>query len=318
MGTRLSSVQTGLTVLAAALPDDPESQTVLGWICAHLTEVELVPGQAPGSPGAESPGAPARVAVICDDTHLAEHTERASTPVVFVSSTGVPPAKGWPAARIRSLHRPGWLPGARHPGVHQAGTVAPPRAVRAGSGRGALIRLAVPEAGGTADSSRLLRTAADALAEAADFPVFAVHLCGPGSAQATEEVTALVPGATVYQDQDPAAERALSDASLLVSSPALTSVTLAQTARIPLALLPPLGAHQQQAAAVLDSAGAPLTMLSGDRARRTDEAEALRRALDAPDELAHWADTGQQAVGDDRRGAQRIARKVRQLLLAPM
>ncbi|MGW0472605.1 CGA synthase-related protein [Streptomyces coeruleorubidus] len=318
METRLSSVQAGLTVLAAALPDDPESQTVLGWICAHLTEVELLPGQEPGSAGAQSPEAPARVAVICDDTALAEHTERAGTAVVFVSSTGVAPTNSWPAARIRSMHRPGWLPGERHQGVHQAGTVAPPRTVRARNGRGALIRLAAPEAADLADSTRLLRTARDALAEAADCPVFAVHLYGPGSASATETVTALLPGATVYQDRDPAAERALSEASLLVSSPALTSVTLAQTARIPLALLPPLGAHQQRAAAVLDSAGAPLAVLSGDHARRTDEAEALRRALDAPDELAHWADAAQQAAGDDRRGAQRIARKVRQLLLAPM
>lgn len=324
MGTQPGSVQTDLTVLVAALPDDPESQTVLGWICAHLTEVELVPGLSSGSTGAEGPGGQARVAVICDDTTLAEHTERAGTPVVFVSTTGVPPTKGWPTARIRSLHRPGWLPAVRHQSVHQAGTVAPPRAARARNGRGALIRLAVPEPGGaaapggTADSTRLLRTAQNVLTEVADCPVFAVHLYGPGSARATEAVTALLPGAAVYQDRDPAAERALCDASLLVSAPALTSVTLAQTARIPLALLPPLGAHQRQAAAVLDCADAPLTVLSGDSAHRTHEAEALRRALDAPHELAHWADTAQQAAGDDRRGAQRIARKVRQLLLAPM
>ncbi|MFF3766424.1 CGA synthase-related protein [Streptomyces sp. NPDC001922] len=316
MGTRLTPAGTGLKVLTAALPGDPESQTVLRWICAHLTEVELVEGPEAGS-GTEAPDARADVAVICDDTARAEHTERAGTPVVFVSSTGVPPAKGWPSARIRCLHRPGWLPDAPERGVHRAGTVAPPRAVRARHGRGALIRLAVPDAAAAEDCTRLLRTAGAALTDAGH-PAFAVHLSGPGSTRLADAVTALLPDATVFTDADPAAERALADASLLVSSPALTGVTLAQTARIPLAVLPPYGAVQQQAADVLGSAGAPLVVLSGDGAHRTGEAGALRGALDAPEELARWADTAQQAAGDDRRGGQRIARRVRQLLLAPM
>ncbi|WP_433570169.1 CGA synthase-related protein [Streptomyces sp. CA-251247] len=317
MGTPLTSARAGLKVLAAALPGDPESHTVLRWTCAHLTEVELVHNQGP-SDGAESPKAQADVAIICDDTDLAERTERAGTPVVFVSSTGVPPANGWPSARIRSLHRPGWLPAVPHRGVHRAGTVAPPRAVRARHGRGALIRLAVPDAGDVEACTRLLRTAQAVLTEGDLCPVFAVHLYGPGSEHVAAAVTTLVPDAAVLTARDPAAERALADASLLVSSPALTGVTLAQTAGVPLAVLPPFGAVQQQAAAVLDSADAPLVVLSDDRARRTYEAEALRRALDAPDELARWADAAQQAAGDDRRGGQRIARRVRQLLLAPM
>jgi CGA synthase-related protein len=317
MRTRRTTAQTGLRVLTAALPEDPESHTVLRWICAHLTEVELVPGQGT-SIGAESPDGPFDVAIICDDTALAEHTERTGTAVVFVSSTGAPPVSGWPSARLRSLHRPGWLPDLRPTGVHQDGTVAPPRAVRARHGRGALIRLAVPGASDAEACVRLLRTAQAALVEAARCPVSAVHLYGPGSAHVAERVRTLVPGAAVFEDGDPAAERALGEVSLLVSSPGLTGVTLAQTARIPLALLPPSGAAQQEAASVLDSAGVPLAVPSGDGDGWTYEAETLRRALGAPDELAAWADAAQQAAGDDRRGAQRIARRVRQLLLAPM
>ncbi|WP_328428153.1 CGA synthase-related protein [Streptomyces sp. NBC_00443] len=317
MTTRRTSAQTGLRVLTAALPGDPESHTVLRWICAHLTEVELVPGQRTGS-GADSPDEPADVAIICDDTVLAERTERSGTAVVFVSSTGTRPVSGWPPTRLRSLHRPGWLPDSGSQGVHQAGTVAPPRAVRARHGQGALIRLAVPGAGQAEACARLLRRAQDALTEGAHCPVSAVQLYGPGSANVAEKLRTLVPGPTVFEDGDPAAERALADVSLLVSSPGLTGVTLAQTARVPLALLPPFDAVQQEAASVLASVGAPLVVPSGDRDDWTYEAGTLRRALDAPEELSVWTDAAQRAAGDDRRGAQRIARRVRQLLLAPM
>ncbi len=93
---------------------------------------------------------------------------------------------------------------------------------------------------------------------------------------------------------------------MFIASPTLTALTLAQSRRSPLALLPPLD-HDQD-----------------DLARRARQAVRVPTVTD-PADPALWAPSDADARSawsglgpDDLRGAQRIARTLRQLALAPI
>ncbi|WP_079101382.1 CGA synthase-related protein [Streptomyces pathocidini] len=92
-------------------------------------------------------------------------------------------------------------------------------------------------------------------------------------------------------------------AGAFLASPTLTAVSLAQTRRAPLAFLPPLGPHQDDLARRVRRA-TPIPT--------ADPAEGIAEDPAGP---APWA--GVDPAADDLRGAQRIARAVRQLVLAP-
>ncbi|MGJ5754269.1 CGA synthase-related protein [Streptomyces puniciscabiei] len=297
-----------LRVLATARPA-LESQAALRHVSAHLTEVELT-GQPDAGP---APGA----AVVCDDDVLAARLSASGVPVVFVASGGPPPGDTWPPSAVRCLHQPGWLGGQRAKGVHNVGTIAPPRAARARAARGAVVQLSTPDLhpddhAAVARAGATLRAAVEA-AQYDGKPLLGVVLDAPVPARsallsAAGEDAGALPVAGV---EEAATERLLAEASLLVTSPLLTAVNQAHAARVPLLLLPALDAHQaSRLAGITDAAGVEVL----DAAAPDASAD---RAVRGADPLWSRVSRALEHAGDDRRGAQRVARQVRQLLLAP-
>lgn len=313
-------------LLVAAAEHDADAQTVLSWICAHLDGVELVRS------GQEPPGPPVRAALVCGDRDLAERLEKGGVPSVFVAASGAAPADGWPHSRIRLRHRPRWLPAtdartdpsaARDAGAESVVSMAPPRAVRARGQDGAVLQLALPARpdgdgrGADTAAAGLLRHAVAAL-EGAAVPVCGLALAGrPPGPELLAAAAELLPGVEPSTGADAAADRLLTRGSLLVSSPLLVAVAQAHTARVPLAVLPPLGAAQHAVLRALDGADVGVPVLD-PAAGAADDARRVRGLLAAPDRLAAHLDDVLERAGDDRRGAQRVARQVRQLLLVPM
>ncbi|MFE9410327.1 CGA synthase-related protein [Streptomyces sp. NPDC006704] len=299
--------------VVAASRDDLESRATLRYIAAHLTEVELV-GEQPGGPAPDA-------AVVCDDTALAERLSASGVPVVFVDAGGAAAADGWPSALVRCQHRPGWLPSLRVRGVHGVGTIAPPRSARARAARGAVIQLSTPAglSERTPDFARshaVLRAAVDAV-RGAGLPALALVLDAPRAVR-----DALVdaggidagPGApevAVHSGTDAATEHLLAQASVLLSSPLLSAVNQAHATRVPLLLLPALDTTQaRRLDMITEAVGAGV--LDPDRPQ-----EAVEAAVQGGDALWERVTAALNEAGDDRRGAQRVARQVRQLLLAP-
>ncbi|MCX4680632.1 CGA synthase-related protein [Streptomyces sp. NBC_01433] len=329
-------------LLVAASHDDADAQTLLSWICAHLDGFEMVPV------GEQPPGPPARAALVCGDKDLAERLEKDGIPSVFVATSGTVPTGGWPASRICLLHRPRWLPApapeagsgpdmssdgspatrpAARSALHDARadvvvTMAPPRAVRS-RGDGAVLQLALPA--GLDDENRNMDTAAagmlrHALAtlEGAAVPVRGLVLAGrPPGANLLATMVKLLPGVEPLTGVGAAADRLLTQASLLVSSPLLAAVAQAHTARIPLATLPPLGVAQQAVLRALGDVDVVVPALD-PTAGAPHDARRIRDLIATPNLLAARLDDVLELAGDDRRGAQQVARQVRQLLLVPM
>ncbi|MFG2719229.1 CGA synthase-related protein [Streptomyces sp. NPDC048416] len=293
--------------------DDLESSAVMRYIGAHLTEVDLV--------GAQWTGRAPDAAVVCDDTELAARLSASGVPVVFVDAGGVRDTDSRPAALIHCRHRPGWLPARRVKGVHGVGTIAPPRAARARAARGAVVQLSTPVGllAGTPDferASTVLRAAADA-ARRDGLPVPALVLDAPEPTRASLlSAAGLGPqpgadGVPVHSGADAHTERLLAQASVLISSPLLSAVNQAHAARVPLLLLPALGDEQERRLAeITDAVGAPVLDPRGP-------GPAVDAAVRGADALWQRVSAALDEAGDDRRGAQRVARQVRQLLLAP-
>lgn len=115
------------------------------------------------------------------------------------------------------------------------------------------------------------------------------------------------PGLRVRRAAEADPDALHAEAAVFLASPVLGALALAQARRSPLALLPALGPAQQ------------------DLAGRVAEVLPLPSA-DDPEDPGLWAPSAPDAAGpwhlldpglDDLRGAQRVARAVRQLALAP-
>ncbi|MFI1968513.1 CGA synthase-related protein [Streptomyces cinnamoneus] len=288
-------------VLLVSRDDELDSLLACRRIAAHLgglTTTRRVAGDAPPD-----------AALVCDDRTATHRLLRRGVPVIHLHSGHRGTAAGRaPHGALPRAHRPEWLPGPwpSEDGARPTGSLAPARTARDRTRSGALLLLSlwgVPDGeaeafvhgplrtlvrGATADGRRCevvcdtrLGHVRSALADTG----------GPGmrlSRAAEVDVDALHAAAAVF-----------------VASPTLGALVLAQARRAPLVLLPPLGAVQRDLAGrVARAAAVPVADDPGDP------------SLWVPPETGTpWA--ALDPAPDDLRGAQRVARGLRQLSLAP-
>ncbi|MER6913554.1 CGA synthase-related protein [Streptomyces sp. NPDC000594] len=312
------------------LVDDPrrlDSLTARRRIAVHLREMDLL--EPTGTGGPAEPGTPEgpgeeqeeqeetvragwyeprpHAALVCDDPAVARRLTEHGVAVVHLHSghrAGRLPAT---TAAVHQAHAPAWLPGPRPSGpdpVHPTGLLAPARLTRSRTRTGTLLLVS---AYGTPrpDLARFAATTLRALAaEAVRRTGGCEVVCDTGTRTlrtALEPVT----GAQVRPARAVDTDALHATARAFIASPTLTALSLAQARRSPLAFLPPLGADQE------------------DLARRTAPVMPVR-TVDDPAGAALWAvhdstEPWPDALDtDDLRGAQRVARRVRQLALAPM
>ncbi|MFF0624993.1 CGA synthase-related protein [Streptomyces sp. NPDC004296] len=288
-------------------------------IAAHLGELRPVTVPTADPPTtAPDHGEPVQVALVCDDPAAAGQLLGRGIPVVHLRSGHRPepsadaaPADAPPPGALCRVHRPGWLPGPRPPagGARSTGALAPARPARDRTRSGTLLLLSlwgVPADRADAYAAEVLRP----LVRAAVRRTGGCEVVADTRTAAVRDALGGLPGVRVGRAADagvdPDALHARAD--VFLASPTLGALTLAQARRAPLVFLPPLGAAQE------------------------DLAERVARAVpvpvaDDPDDPAPWVPPGGPAAGpwhgldpaaDDLRGAQRVARTLRQLCLAPL
>ncbi|MEV0522803.1 CGA synthase-related protein [Streptomyces sp. NPDC050439] len=269
-------------------------------IAAHLTDLEPTAGDGP----------PPDVALVCDDDAATRRLLDLGVPVVRVHSGHKAAVDPVTDGALHRVHRPGWLPGpwpATPGGARTTGVLAPVRTARGRQRSGSLLLLSlwgVPDGEADAFTSGPLRALA---AEA----VRRTQRCEVVCDTRVESVRAALEGldgVRVRRAADTDVDALHADAELLLAAPTLGAVALAQARRAPLAFLPPLGDGQR------------------------DLAERMARALPVPVAAdprgpSLWS-PGQpgapdpwsalDGAADDLRGAQRVARTLRQLSLAPL
>ncbi|MFJ2191978.1 CGA synthase-related protein [Kitasatospora sp. NPDC087861] len=281
-------------VLLACRDEQLDSLLALRRVTAHL-------GDLPRAVLASHEPLP-RAALVCDEEATTARLTALGVPVLHLASA---PAAA-PAPTERLLHRahwPGWL---EHPGgLRPTGLLAPARLARRRNRRGTLLLLSlwqVPQPAAEAFTGDQLPF----LARESVRRTGACQLvCDTGLDQVRAAVSHL-PGVTVGRAAEVDVDALHAGAELLLASPTLATVALAQARRAPLVFLPALGAAQH------------------DLAERITRHVPVPSAAD-PADPAVWQPPGANAqwgaIGpelDDLRGAQGVARAVRQLLLAPL
>ncbi|MER6318689.1 CGA synthase-related protein [Streptomyces sp. NPDC001581] len=295
----------GPRVLLSAREDQLDSTLALRRVAAHLGDLRRT-GWSELEP-------PPVAALVCDDVAATGRLLDLGVPVVHLESShpGPPPAEGDtpPGRALGRVHRPGWLPPSGPPvrGVRPTGVLAPQRTGRSRTRSGTLLLLSlwsVPDADAGAFAYGALR----------DLAAAALHRTGSCTVVADTGLALLRsalaehPGVRLLRAAEADADALHADAAVFLASPVLGALALAQARRAPLALLPPLGAAQRDLAAQL--------------------AEVLPLpTADDPADPALWGLSAAAAAGpwhlldpalDDLRGAQRVARTLRQLALAPL
>ncbi|GAA4803523.1 hypothetical protein GCM10023220_35990 [Streptomyces ziwulingensis] len=290
-------------------PGRLDSLTACRRIAAHLGGMELVWGTDAVWRDGDRPDA----ALVCDVPAAAGELSDGGVPVVHLhcghTAGALPPvtaavrhvqAPAWPSAL-----RPAGLRAAAAAGVSRTGLLAPARLTRDRTRAGCLLLLSAPVPAGDlrAFTDRTLRPLAEeAVRRAGRCDV----VCDAGVAPVAAGLRQ-VAGVRLHEAHRSDVDALHAAARYFCASPTLTALSLAQARRSPLVLLPALDAGQE------------------DLTRRIRQLAPVARAAGAdPGEPALWtADddrtfplTGLSA--DDLRGAQRVARKVRQLALAPV
>ncbi|MFE3764384.1 CGA synthase-related protein [Streptomyces sp. NPDC059104] len=299
-GTRTAH---GPRVLLSAREDQLDSTLALRRVAAHLGGLRRT-GWSELEP-------PPVAALVCDDAAATERLLDLGVPVVHLESGPCGPhAAGAPPGRaLGRVHRPGWLPSCGPParGTRPTGVLAPRRTGRSRKRSGTLLLLSlwcVPDADAAAFASGALR----------DLAAAAVRRTGSCTVVADTGLELLrsalreQPAVRVLRAAEADPDALHADAAVFLASPVLGALALAQARRAPLALLPPLGAAQR------------------DLADRLAEVLPLPSA-DDPADPALWGPSAAAGAGpwhlldpalDDLRGAQRVARTLRQLALAPL
>lgn len=253
-------------------------------------------------------------ALVCDDVPATERLLGLGVPVVHLSSGHPGPGAEDtpPGGALGRIHRPGWLPLSAPlvRGARPTGVLAPQRTGRSRTRSGTLLLLSlwcVPDAEAEAFATGALRGLVGA----------ALHRTGSCTVVADTGLALLRsalgglaerPGLRLRRAAEVDTDALHADAAVFLASPVLGALALAQARRAPLAPLPPLGAAQR------------------DLAEQVAEVLPLPSAGD-PDDPGLWALSAAAATGpwhlldpalDDLRGAQRVARTLRQLALAPL
>lgn len=292
-------------VLLVSRDDELDSLLVRRRIAAHLGDLSTV-GMCPDA-------GPPDVALVCDDTAAANRLLEMGVAVVQLrSGQGHPGAEGprppehsaFRAHREFRVHRPGWLPGPwPQDDGRPTGAVAPVRSARNRARSGTLLLMSlwgVPDEQTAAFTGGPLQAL---VREAVRRTGHCTVVCDTRLATVRRALDGRhddVVRAVRAAEADVDALHASSEAFL--ASPTLTALTLAHARRSSLALLPPLGDAQR------------------DLAGRVARVVPLPSA-DGPGTWAAHAGDGPWAALDpaldDLRGAQRVARTLRQLSLAP-
>ncbi|MGG2462027.1 CGA synthase-related protein [Streptomyces sp. RGM 3693] len=288
-------------------------------IAAHLSELRPVTLPT-ADPAATAPdhGEPVEVALVCDDPTATGRLLGRGVPVVHLRSGHRPepaadaaPVDAPPPGALCRVHRPGWLPGPWPPtaGTRPTGALAPARPARDRRRTGTLLLLSlwgVPADRADAYAAEVLRPLVRAAVRRTGSCEVVTDTRKGAVRDALGGLTGVRVGRAADAGVDPDALHARAD--VFLTSPTLGALTLAQARRAPLVFLPPLGAAQQ------------------DLAERVARAVSVPVA-DNPDDPALWAPPGGPAAdpwhdldpaADDLRGAQRVARTLRQLCLAPL
>ncbi|MFD4475137.1 CGA synthase-related protein [Streptomyces sp. NPDC058471] len=275
-------------------------------IAAHLAELAQYEGE--GGPGDGGP--PPDVALVCDDEAATRRLLGLGVPLVRLSS-GHRAAIG-PVAEgaLHRVHRPGWLPGpwpATPGGARTTGLLAPARTARGRRRSGSLLLISfwdVPA--GEADafvSGPLRQLAAEAVRRTQRCEV----VCDTRVESVRDTLQALE-GVRVRRAADTDIDALHAGTELLLATPTLGAVALAQARGAPLVFLPPLGDGQRDLADRVTQV-VPVPVATDPR----DPALWAAGQAGAPDP---WS--ALDPAADDLRGAQRVARTLRQLSLAPL
>jgi CGA synthase-related protein len=287
-----SAARTRRTVLVAAREHELDSVLARRRISAHLTELDLIPWKSWDERAAPS------AALICDDVGAAAAARARGVPVVFLRSGHQVAGPGSADFDVHCRHWPGWLPDpVQRAGTPQAtGVLAPVRLRQGRSLSLALVLLAVsavPRDDVVEFTGRVVRPLL------AEISLPRIVVCDDHRSALEEGL----PGTDVRQVSDTDVDALHAEAALFVAAPTLTAVGLAQARRSALAFLPPLDRTQN------------------------DLLEALRVVISVPvlgeqgfvtaePTVPNWSSL--DPALDDLRGAQRVARQVRQVALAPM
>ncbi|MFC5802646.1 CGA synthase-related protein [Streptomyces formicae] len=293
-------------VLLVSRDEEVDSLLARRRVAAHLTELDPSwTGEADGE-GSTPPDA----ALVCDDEPAARRLLARGVPVVHLCSGTPSRAAAPPDGAVYRVHRPRWLPGpwpALPKGARPTGVLAPARLTRDRTRRGSLLLLSVwgvpaQEADGFA-SGLLRRLAVEALRRTGGCDV----VCDTRPATIRDALGGL-DGVRVHRAADADVDALHAGAEVFLASPVLGAITLAQARRAPLVLLPPLGRVQRDLAERV-SRSVPLPVATDP------PAPALWEPRDAG-AADPWA--ALDTASDDLRGAQRVARTLRQLALAPL
>ncbi|MEW1636875.1 CGA synthase-related protein [Streptomyces sp. NPDC093801] len=290
----------GPRVLLGAREDRLDSVLALARVAAHLGGLRRT-----GRDGLEPPPA---AALVCDDAAATGRLLELGVPVVHLESGPAGPADGGapPQRALLRVHRPGWLPppgpGAR--GARPTGILAPRRTGRSRTRSGTLLMLSlwgVPDAEAESFASGALPELA---AAALDRTGSCTVVADTGLARVRSALAAH-PGVRVLRASETDPDALHAEAAVFLASPVLGALALAQARRAPLVLLPALGTVQRALAAQV---GEVLPLPSAE-----DPADP---GLWAPPAAGPWHLL--DPALDDLRGAQRVARTLRQLALAPL
>ncbi|WP_367133749.1 MULTISPECIES: CGA synthase-related protein [Streptomyces] len=293
-------------VLLVSREEELDSLLALRRVAAHLGELAVTTDRS-----AEPPPV---AALVCDDEGATVWLMARGVPVVHLFSGGRGPegtgVAGVAGPALRWLHRPDWLPATEPlgPGIRAAGTLAPVRTAKDRNRTGALLLLSlwgVPDDEVRAFTDGPLRALVRA---AADQAGNCDVVCDTGLAAVRSSLAAVgAPEAVrLHRAADVDVDALHAGSEVFLASPTPAAVGLARARHAPLCFLPPLG-EAQGALAECVRRVVPVPVAEGHSGKPlpyVPPADALWQAVDTS--------------GDDLRGAQRIARSLRQLSLAPL
>ncbi|GAA0905277.1 CGA synthase-related protein [Streptomyces thermoalcalitolerans] len=283
-----------LNPLRVLLVDDPgrlDALTARRRVAVHLTEADVAYRPHPMDPRARPwQGAPPQVALVCDAPKAAEELTAQGVPVVYLHCghrTGPVPAV---AAVVQQIQGPARLPVPTDTtgGPGRCGVLAPARTARARSRAGCLVLVSAADARAehlaayTDDVLRPLVTRAAAGPGGCDL------VCDTGLPTVRNALPSMS-GLRLHVAADVDVDALHARAETCHASPTWSAVALARARKAPLELLPPLGPAQRD----------------------------LAERLQAPPDTGAAARITGDITDDDLRGAQRIARKLRQLAMVP-
>ncbi|GAA2405445.1 hypothetical protein GCM10010420_36530 [Streptomyces glaucosporus] len=268
--------------------EHPDSTAVLTWICEHITDLDIT-----GEPGGD-------VFLVVDEPETAaEHTDH-GRPGVHVA-TGPPlPTPPSGGAGVWCLAAPEWLGSGSAAGLRSVGSAIPRRSPRWRSGDVVLAHIVVPPA---AEADRVECLTREILALAASLPASVTLRVSVQGSLGEDWAPRLAAAAERIEITRSDGRLVLDGVRAAAVSPSPVAFGQAQYARVPMLALPALDEGQEIVAGAASLLAAP------------------REAGDTPPGPLFGTSVlaGDASARDmDGRALQRVARQLRQLVLAPL